>query len=136
MSYVLVAIISLSTVMLVSCGSSTPAPESHANELNTDPRAELYQAVANYSDAYLAGQGGTAYGMLSARCQQRVAQPEYVGASQLAQSVYGNQLISTLNIDDVSGNLARVSYTYPNSSINQLSEPWIYENNAWKQDDC
>jgi hypothetical protein len=136
MSYVLVTIISLATVVLVGCGSSTPAPESNANELNTDPRAELYQAVVNYSDAFLAGQGSTAYGMLSVRCQQRVAQPEFVGASQLAQSVYGQQSISTLNIDEVSGNLARVSYTYPNSSINQLSEPWVYENSSWKQDDC
>lgn len=36
----------------------------------------------------------------------------------------------------LTGKLARATYTYSISAIDQESEPWVREGREWKQDDC
>jgi hypothetical protein len=39
-------------------------------------------------------------------------------------------------VAEVSGDLARVTYTYDLKAINQDAEPWVREDGKWKEDDC
>lgn len=89
-----------------------------------------------YSQAYLSGDGAKTFGMLSARCQQRVGRDQIIAATAGAKAQYGPQPIATLAVDTLAGTLARVTYTYSTHSLDQTSEPWVREDGAWHEDDC
>lgn len=36
----------------------------------------------------------------------------------------------------VSGDLARVTYTYSVAGINQAGQSWVREDGSWRYDDC
>ena len=112
--------------------SSSPSPVTPETP---DPTDELKQAVQAYSDAFLTGDV-KAYDLFSERCQDRTNKNEFIGILAAAKSAYGSALPLKSIDADVSGDLARVSYTYPIEAINQDSEPWVREGGTWKQDDC
>lgn len=89
-----------------------------------------------YSQAFLAGDGNAAYELLSKRCQERNTRPEFVSLVQVAGKQYGPQEIRSFKVDQAAGELARVTYTYDRSELDQRGEPWVYESNAWRVDDC
>lgn len=96
---------------------------------------ELKTAVTSYSNAYLSGDGAAAHSLLSQRCQQRLTETELGTTAQIAAKMYGTQTITSYEAN-ISGTMARVTYTYASAEINQTSEPWVREDGAWKQDDC
>lgn len=121
--------------------SATPASESPTAEESptTAPEpndaAELRTAVVAYSDAFLTGDV-EAYEMFSQRCRDRTSKNEFVGILAAANSTYGSALPIKTFDPTISGDLARVTYTYELAAINQDSEPWVREQGEWKQDDC
>ncbi|SNY69354.1 hypothetical protein [Paractinoplanes atraurantiacus] len=50
--------------------------------------------------------------------------------------MYGSALPMETYSAKVTGDLARVTYTYSVKAINQESEPWTREGGDWHQDDC
>ncbi|SNQ51683.1 conserved hypothetical protein [Frankia canadensis] len=142
----LLATLPASAILISGCGSSageSAAPAAGGAGASAASVSEggasqpaLEAAVRAYSDAYLTGQGSAAYGLLSERCQQRINQAEFTGLTQAARVQYGSQPIAALTVDSLAGTLARVTYTYPTSAINQQSEPWVFEKGTWRQDDC
>lgn len=133
-------------ILMAGCGSSdngtadTPAEPNGATATVVTPAGAdqpgLEAAVRAYSQAYLAGQGSVAHGLLSQRCQERISTEQMAALAQAAQVQYGAQDISTLTVDALAGTLARVSYAYTDPAINQREEPWVFANGAWHQDDC
>lgn len=97
---------------------------------------ELRANVQAYSDAFLTGDGEGAYALLSKRCQDRNGQEEFASMVVSAGELYGSALAFTSFDAQVSGDLARVSYTYDVASINQDAEPWVREGGIWHEDDC
>lgn len=96
----------------------------------------LRDSVESYSLAYLAGDGQTAWDLLSARCQKRITPAQMREMSIRAVLLFGPHEISKYEAD-VQGTLARVTYSYVDAaSINQTSEPWTKEGGIWRQDDC
>lgn len=132
------------TGLIAGCGSSpatgTPpgAPRTTATTLIVAAADQpgLEAAVRAYSQAYLGGQGSAAYGLLSQRCQARISATDMEALTAAAQAQYGPEPITTLTVNTHVDTLARVSYTYPDPAINQREEPWVFENDAWHQDDC
>ena len=53
-----------------------------------------------------------------------------------AGQMYGSALPITAYDAQISGDLARVTYTYAVPALDQSAEPWTSEDGAWKQDDC
>jgi hypothetical protein len=39
-------------------------------------------------------------------------------------------------VNNLSGDLARVTYTYSAPGIDQKKEPWLREGGKWLEDDC
>jgi hypothetical protein len=101
-----------------------------------DDRAELEAAVRSYSEAYLGGQAEAAHSLLSARCQTRISLADFRPVVAGGQQAYGTAKLTSLTIDDLAGDLARVTYRYDVAAIDQEREPWVREGGRWHQDDC
>lgn len=115
-----------------------PAPATSAAQPKADPaRAELEKAVRGYSDAYFKPDGAAAYATLSKRCQGKAGDADlFAGIVDNAAKAYGKQEIQTLTIDQLAGDMARVTYTYSVPKLNQSSQPWVREAGAWRYDGC
>lgn len=140
-------------VTLSACGgeddtakaASTPSPTATSSptprvtpsvEPSVPADAGLRDAVQAYSDAFLGGDAAKAYGLLSSRCQKRTTAAEFEGIVKQASAMYGSPLKLKTYDAQVSGDLARVTYTYDVPALNQEQEPWARESGAWHQDDC
>lgn len=96
----------------------------------------LERAVRSYSAAYLSGDGEAAHDLLSERCRERVPLDEFNPAVAAAPRLYGGAEMTSLTVDEQSGDLARVTYRYTIRDIDQEKEPWVRENGGWRNDDC
>ena len=135
-----------SLLILAGCGGSasdkpeaaptttpSPTPSATPTENSTDA---LKQAVKKYSDAFLTGRSDEAYALFSERCQKRMSKAEFAGIVAQAKQTYGTALPLKTFDAKISGDLARVTYTYDVAEINQDSEPWVREGGDWHEDDC
>lgn len=142
------ALIAAAALALTGCTSwkSEPQPDAMVAGPSTaapspkvDPeRANLDAAVRAYSAAYFKPDGATAYAALSKRCQAKAGgDPEmFAIVVDTAAKAYGKQEITSLTIDQLAGDLARVTYTYSVPKLNQTSQPWAREAGTWKYDGC
>jgi hypothetical protein len=131
--------------VLAGCGSAEQpatttrtteqAPKTAGPTANKDSSAELEAAVREYSAAFLSGKN-EAYETLSQRCKERMPRAEFLHVVTAASQLYGPQDIVSLKVDQIAGDLGRVTSTYTNSELDQRSEPWVRENGAWRVDDC
>ncbi|MEU6756961.1 hypothetical protein [Streptomyces sp. NPDC046685] len=117
---------------------TSPAPASTPAAPTADPaRADLEKAVRAYSNAYFKPDGAAAYATLSKRCAAKAGDADiFTAIIDTAAKAYGKQEIQTLTIDQLAGDMARVSYTYSVPKLNQTSQPWAREAGAWKYDGC
>ncbi len=131
--------------LLAGCesGASTADTDSDAADVSESTNADaavdgrLRKAVEAYSDAYLAGDADAGYALLSQRCQHRIGKAEFAAMTAMAADVYGGTALPmTSYTAHRSGDLARVTYTYATSDLDQESEPWVREHGQWRQDDC
>ena len=111
--------------------STTAAPSP------TDDRAALLEeAVIAYSDAFLSADANASYDLLSDRCQDRNSEATWDGLMAAVEEQFGSPLPLRSYEAEISGDFARVTYTYVVASINQDREPWVWERGGWRQDDC
>jgi hypothetical protein len=101
-----------------------------------DGKAQLEQAVRAYSKAYFATDTKAAHGMMSTRCQAKIPAEVYGPVVEASVKQYGVHDIKTFTVDQLSGDLARVTYTYPVPALDQKQQPWAREGGAWKYDGC
>lgn len=118
--------------------SATASSSAAANPTAQAPagQEELRQAVVAYSDAFLDAKPTVGYDLFSARCKERVTLSEFTGMLTAAKQMYGKAMPLKTFDAEVSGDLARVTYTYDVPALNQTKEPWVREDGKWKQDDC
>ncbi|THA47715.1 hypothetical protein [Streptomyces sp. A1136] len=117
--------------------ADAPAPSSSPSPRIDPARADLDKAVRAYSAAYFAPDGKAAYAALSKRCQDKAGNEQvFTAVINNAAKAYGKQEIKTLTIDQLAGDMARVSYTYAVPLLNQTSQPWARESGTWKYDGC
>jgi hypothetical protein len=111
--------------------AASPSPDT------VDETPAVRAAAQAYSDAFLTGDSDAAFALLSTRCQERLGKPAFAAVVTQAGQAYGTALAFETFGAEVSGDLARVTYTYAEDpSINQDSEPWVREGGAWHEDDC
>lgn len=133
---------------LTACGSSdddaaTTTPSTVATDTATsaaekpaDDAAALQAAVRAYSNAYFKPDADAAYSALSKRCQGKTDKVMFASAVEAGAASYGQQSITNLTVDQQSGDLARVTYTYSVPKLNQAQQPWARENGQWHYDAC
>jgi len=142
----------VSTSLLVSCSggsgeskasddpSASPSVTVTSSEAPTtkpavDPMTAVEKVVTKYTHAFLTGDGATAYGLLSDRCQAAMPLSEFAAVTEQARDTYGDVKIDSLDVR-VDGRKARATYTFPVPAINQKDEPWVVEDGKWRNDDC
>jgi hypothetical protein len=142
------ALAAIAAVSLAACGGSGSETTSITDTARTEsvrpaspePRddndAELRAAVQAYSDGFLTGQPVEAYELFSARCKERLSLSYFTGLVIAAKGAYGSALPIQSFDAEISGDLARVTYTYDVSALDQTAEPWSFEDGQWRQDDC
>ncbi|WP_067441358.1 hypothetical protein [Nocardioides jensenii] len=115
--------------------SEAPSTTPPTKTVEAD-ESELRGALQSYSDAFLSGDGQAAYDLFSERCKNRADHGQFIAMVDLAKQQYGESLACASYSEGASGDLARVSCTHADSSIDQDSEPWTREDGQWHQDDC
>lgn len=100
----------------------------------SDERA-LKRAVHAYSDAFLAGRGNDAYGMISGRCRAKINRADFMRAVDMAADLYGPLRIKTLRVV-VEGRAGSATYTYAVRPLNQRNEPWLKVAGRWRMNEC
>ncbi|MGW7288043.1 hypothetical protein ACWGH4_21430 [Streptomyces sp. NPDC054847] len=137
---------------LTACSSENPpssaSPKSGQNAATDQPSDEpnvppaddskelLEQAVRAYSAAYFATDTKKAHGMMSARCQEKIPAEVYGPVVEASVKQYGAHDIKTFAVDQLAGDLARVTYTYAVPALDQKQQPWAREDGAWRYDGC
>lgn len=108
----------------------TPAPEEGT------AKADLEESVRNYTRALFSGDA-SGYDTLSARCKTTMPKESWVGMARAAHQQYGAQTATDVHVDQLSGDLARVSYGAGNiPQFEREGQPWVREGSAWRWDAC
>jgi hypothetical protein len=127
----------VATVLLLAGSTSSTLTASASPIPQPDPSVELRKRVQAYSDAYLTGEPVKAYAILSQRCHERLTLSYFTGIVTAASDQYGTALPVASFDAQISGDLARATYTYQAApELNQDAEPWVREGGAWREDDC
>ena len=152
------AVVAVAVLAIAGCSSSTPTgstttgtstPSATAASETAKPAPvptvagqamsdtlALRGAVQAYSDAYLSGNGKAAWSLLSARCQKMDTLAGFSSLVDQAKTLYGNPLPMTSFTAHIAGGMARVTYTYTVTAINQADQPWTLEASGWRDDNC
>ncbi|MFI1734031.1 hypothetical protein ACH40E_33425 [Streptomyces acidicola] len=137
--------IAAALLALTACSSSDndkPETESSptAKQPTTTPTqadaAGIEEAVRDYTAAYFAGDVDTTYGMLSERCTEKITKPTMKELTERAVGDYGQQDVKRFQVDQISGDMARVSYGVGLPKFDQKQQPWTREGGDWKYDAC
>lgn len=99
-------------------------------------KAELEKSVRAYTAALFSGDADTGYALVSARCQDSMPKTQFSAMSESAHHDYGSLQIKTFSIDNLSGDLARVSYGVGVPQFERKAQPWAKEDGTWKWDAC
>lgn len=120
---VAVTAVLLISAVLIGCGGGNSEPE-------------LEPAVRAYSDNFLAGNADEVHARMTARCRERTNLDQLRPLVAMAKENYGTATMTSFEIAQQSEGLARVTYRYDQSSIDQVEEPWALEDGQWRNDDC
>lgn len=114
--------------------TNTPAPEQP--KAKDDGSADLEASVRTYTKALFSGDGKTGHALLSKRCKQEITAVEFQGMSEQGHNDYGSLTIKNISVDQISGDLARVSYGVGVPQFERKAQPWAREDGTWRWDAC
>lgn len=132
-------------------GDADGKPSAAARKPSTTPSrsatsgadtAGLEAAVRAYNDAYFANDPDTTFGMLSARCQKQITRAGVAVLTERAEQTeraIGDsepKEVKRFEVNEISGDGARVSYGVGLPKFDQQQEPWTREAGVWRYDDC
>lgn len=135
------ALLAAGALALTACssgdsGDTDATPTAPAAHTSADGSTELVAAVRAYSKAYFKPAPDAAYALLSTRCKGSTPAAAYAAGLERAVRTYGHQAVKDVQVDTLSGGLARVTYTYDVPVLTQTGQPWTREGGQWRYDAC
>lgn len=130
---------------ITACGTDTkPEPQAGGDpavEQTTDPQAEaeaaLKESVRSYTKALFGNDPDAGYDLMSARCQDAMPKTQFAVMAEQAHHDYGAQEATNVKVNELAGNLARVSYGAGNiPQFDREGQAWTREDGTWKWDAC
>lgn len=115
---------------------STTPTNTPAAEAKDDGSADLEASVRAYTKALFSGDGKTGYKILSERCKKETTPAEFQSLSEQGHNDYGSLEIKNISVDQISGDLARVSYGVGVPQFERKAQPWAREDGTWRWDAC
>lgn len=141
-----IAAAAAAVVVLAGCSSgsggkaspdmSASSGQAAAPAAADDGKSALTAAVRAYSAAYFKPDPDAGYRLMSARCQQTTTVTAYGATLRAAVAAYGHQDVQAVTVDQIGGDMARVTYTYTVPALTQTGQPWVREDGAWHYDAC
>jgi ABC-type glycerol-3-phosphate transport system substrate-binding protein len=95
----------------------------------------LEDGVRAYTVAFLGGDAGAAYALLTERCHGEEALADFKAIVDQGHDQYGDAVITSY-AEDVNGTTATVTYELSDPILNQTNERWILESGGWHNDEC
>lgn len=135
------AVAAAAALALTACSAKdTPAAAGNAKaeqqSAEQASRAALEESVRSYTAALFAG-NADGYDYVSERCRKQMSRAEFVSMAKDAHHQYGPQKATGVKVDQLAGDLARVSYgagKIPQFEREQQS--WTREDETWRWDAC
>ncbi|MEU3962908.1 hypothetical protein AB0F42_24400 [Streptomyces buecherae] len=141
----LAAVTAAALLALTACSSddggdddkATPATAGkHMSAPAADDRAGLEAAVRDYTTAFFKPDATAGYNALSKRCAAEIDKAAYTTQVETASKQYGAQAVKSFKVDQLSGDMARVSYGVGLPLFDQKQQPWVREGGEWRYDAC
>jgi hypothetical protein len=111
-----------------------------SDEGNSDAsaaEAELIADINEYIGTMFEPDVEAAYAMMSARCRDQYTLDEYRVTTEELATNFGQLAAEDIVIDDLSGDLARASYTVGGlPAFEREAQPWVREEGQWRYDGC
>jgi hypothetical protein len=119
---------------------SSASPKAGQNASTEQPaddgKEQLEKSVRDYTAALFSG-NESGYDLLSARCQKQMPKTTWVTMAKTAHQQYGAQKATGITVDQLSGDLARVSYGAGNiPQFEREGQSWLREGGTWRWDAC
>lgn len=113
-----------------------PAPAAGKQDPAATDKAALVKSITDYTTEMFAG-NPDGYNLMSARCRQQMTRDAWKTLVKTAHQQYGSQKATNITVDQLSGDLARVSYGAGNiPQFNRKAQPWAREDGTWRWDAC
>ncbi|MFE0630808.1 hypothetical protein ACFW3D_28090 [Streptomyces sp. NPDC058864] len=127
--------------VLTGCSGSNDTAGSSAPAAGSDDRsaaaaAALEESVRTYTKALFGNDATTAYKLVSTRCKKEMTAGDYVTMAETAHHDYGALTIKNVKVDQIGGDLARVSYGVGVPQFERTAQPWVREGGTWRWDAC
>lgn len=101
-----------------------------------DGTAALTAAVRAYTADLFDGDPA-GYNYLSARCKEQMTHDAWNQLAEQGHQQYGSQKATGIHVDQLSGDLARVSYGAGKiPQFDRTAQPWTREGGEWRWDAC
>jgi hypothetical protein len=136
------ALATAALLALTGCSTSSEPDTTPDTDTSSqaDPqaaeRAALEKSVRDYTHALFGGDGPTGYKLVSNRCKQEMTAESFNAMADQGHHEHGQLEIKTISVDEISGNLARVSYGVGVPKFERKAQPWTREDGTWKWDAC
>jgi hypothetical protein len=113
-----------------------PTPAAGKQDPAAADKAELTKAVQDYTAKLFKGDA-SGYDLVSARCKAQYTHDEWTTLAKQGHHDYGSQVATDIHIDELSGNLARVTYGAGHiPAMDRTAQPWAREGGQWRWDGC
>lgn len=113
---------------LTACSSGSSAED--------DLKAAVQDNITAYNDGDLAA----ARALLSERCRAETSEDDTRETIELIDQLYGDITLQDITVHDIDGDTARVSATTGIQALDDAGDDdgaqWVYEDGAWRTDDC
>lgn len=120
-----------------SASATKPDAKDDAKpDTKDDDTAALETSVRAYTKALFSGDGPTGYALVSQRCKKEMSAAQFQAMSKQGHNDYGSLEIKNIKVDQISGDLARVSYGVGVPQFEREAQPWSRENGTWRWDAC
>lgn len=116
--------------------AATATSTKAAAAAQDDGKAALAAAVADYTAKLFDGDSA-GYNYLSKRCKQQLTHDAWDQLATDGHQQYGSQKATGIHVDQLSGDLARVSYGAGKiPQFDRTGQPWVREDGTWRWDAC
>jgi hypothetical protein len=119
-----------------SSTAAGPAPAAGTQDPAAADKTALTKAVTDYTALLFAGDSD-GYKYLSARCKTQLTHDAWNTLAKQGHHDYGSQKATGIHVDQLAGDLARVTYGAGNiPAMERKSQPWTRESGTWRWDAC
>jgi PBP1b-binding outer membrane lipoprotein LpoB len=112
------------------------APSTTPTAAVSDDKTAVTAAAQAYTKAYFTPDADGVYALLSARCQRTTSVSQLTDILVASAVAYGKPTVKSTEVNQLSGDMARVTVHYVTPPMPETPQPWTREQGQWRFDGC